>query len=155
MKLVVSDEDKDTEDDVENIAVPAHTDYFEVENIDLSSLKDGKITAKLYDGEDEVATFEIVKNTVAPDSASARTERVSTKTATLSLEGKGVNPITKVKYLVQDYDAAPITDSSKLTKSVDVENNKLTDATIVDDLDSNNAYKVYYVVENKYGSQSE
>ena len=155
LKLVVSDEDKDTEDvTVENIAVPAHTDYFEVENIDLSSLKDGKITAKLYDGEDEVATFEIVKNTVAPDSASARTERVSTKTATLSLDGMGVNPITKVKYLVQDYDAAPIEDPSKLTKSVDVENNKLTDATIVDDLDSNNAYKVYYVVENKYGSQS-
>ena len=38
LKLVVSDEDKDTEDvTVENIAVPAHTDYFEVENIDLSS----------------------------------------------------------------------------------------------------------------------
>lgn len=169
LKLVISDKDENKIE--KNIVVPAHTDYIDtlkevevegedevkVKDLDLSGiadLKDGKITGKLYEGDKEVATFEIVKNTVAPDSASARTERVSTKTATLSLDGMGVNPITKVKYLVQDYDAAPIEDPSKLTKSVDVENNKLTDATIVDDLDSNNAYKVYYVVENKYGSQS-
>ena len=164
LKLVISD--KDEKKIEKNIVVPAHTDYIdtlkevegedEVKDLDLSGiadLKDGKITGKLYEGDKEVATFEIVKNTDAPDVTGVKTERVNTKSATLSLEGMGENPITKVKYVVKKASEGE-PELTELTNSVDIQNNKLTNATIASDLETNTVYKIYYVVENEYGSQS-
>ena len=155
LKLVISDENESTPDIERSVVIAAHTDYIEVAGIDLSSLSDGTVTGKLYDGDKIVGTFEIVKNTVAPDVTNVRTNRVSTRKATLSLDKLGTSDITKVKYLVKGKDEDAPASKDELTNSVDVQNNKLTDATVAENLETNLAYKVYYVVENQYGSTSE
>ena len=156
LKLVISDQDEDTADIEKNIEIPAHMDYVTPlhSGIDLSGLKDGTVTASLYDGDKLVAKYEIVMNTDnAPNTASVRTNRVSTREATLSLESMGASNVTKVRYVVLDKDAAE-PQVKELTNSLDVQNNKLTDATIASDLETNKVYKVWYIVENEYGSIS-
>ena len=151
LKLVVADQDKDTADKEQEVTIEAHKDYDTFTGIDLSGLKDGTITASLYDGDKLVAKYEIVKNTVAPNTASVKTNRVSTRSATLSLESRGTSNVTKIKYVVLGKDEAEPS-AEALTKSLDVSNNKLTDAIIADDLKTNTAYKVWYMPENEYGS---
>ena len=155
LKLVVSDSNKDTADKEMSITIPAHTDYVEVSNIDLSALAEGTITGNLYEGDKIVASFEAVKNTVMPSATNVRTDRVSTRQATLSLEGMGVNKITKVKYLVLGKDEAAPSNKEDLTGSADVQNNVLSDLVVSDNLQTNEVYKVYFYVENEFGSQSE
>ena len=155
LKLVISDQDEDTADIEKNIEIPAHMDYvtpLPPSGIDLSGLKDGTVTASLYDGDKLVAKYEIVMNTDnAPNTASVRTNRVSTREATLSLESMGASNVTKVRYVVLDKDAAE-PQVKELTNSLDVQNNKLTDATIATDLNTDTVYRVWYIVENEYGS---
>ena len=154
LELVVSDSDEETADVKKQVEIPAHMDYVTVSGIDLSGLKDGTLTAILYDGDEVVAKYEIVKNTVVPASAKVSTDRVSTRSATLSLESMGESNVTKVRYLVTESSVDEQPAVTKLTKTLDVQNNKLTDATIADDLKNKQQYKVWYLVENEYGSIS-
>ncbi len=150
LKLVVSDGENKVE---QNVTVSAHTDYMEIALSSLAGLKDGTLTVDLYDGETIVGTVQVVKNTVVPDATNVNANRTSTRNATLSLEKCGASDVTKVKYVVKGMnDATPAL--TELTNSVDVQNGKLTDAQIADNLQTNTAYKVFYVVENQYGSQS-
>ena len=150
LKLVVSDGENKVE---QNVTVSAHTDYMEFALSSLTGLKDGTLTVNLYDGETVVGTFKIEKNTVIPDATNVNANRTSTRNATLSLEKCGASDVTKVRYVVKGInDATPAL--TELTNSVDVQNGKLTDAQIADNLQTDTAYKVFYVVENQYGSQS-
>ena len=150
LKLVVSDGENKVE---QNVTVSAHTDYMEIALSSLEDLKDGTLTVNLYDGETIVGTVQVVKNTVVPDATNVNAKRTSTRNATLSLEKCGTSDVTKVRYVVKGInDATPAL--TELTNSVDVQNGKLTDAQIADSLQTNTAYKVFYVVENQYGSQS-
>lgn len=150
LKLVVSDGENKVE---QNVPVSAHTDYMEIALSSLEGLKDGTLTVNLYDGETIVGTVQVVKNTVVPDATNVNAKRTSTRNATLSLEKCGTSDVTKVRYVVKGInDATPAL--TELTNSVDVQNGKLTDAQIADSLQTNTAYKVFYVVENQYGSQS-
>ena len=150
--------DKDGKKVEENVQVPAHTDFVEnFATVDLKSeeankLADGTLTVNLLDGDKIVGTVSLEKNTVAPAAARVTTNRVSTRKATLSLESMGTSNVTKVRYVVKGINDAAPTTVDELTGSVDVQNNKLTDATVAEDLATNTAYKVYYVVENQYGS---
>ena len=150
LKLVVSDGENKVE---QNVPVSAHTDYMEIALSSLTGLKDGTLTVNLYDGETIVGTVQVVKNTVVPDATNVNAKRTSTRNATLSLEKCGTSDVTKVRYVVKGInDATPAL--TELTNSVDVQNGKLTDAQIADNLQTDTAYKVFYVVENQYGSQS-
>ena len=150
LKLVVSDGENKVE---QNVTVSAHTDYMEIALSSLAGLKDGTLTVDLYDGETIVGTVQVVKNIVVPDATNVNANRTSTRNATLSLEKCGASDVTKVRYVVKGInDATPAL--TELTNSVDVQNGKLTDAQIADNLQTDTAYKVFYVVENQYGSQS-
>lgn len=154
LKLVVSDSDEATLDVEKQVEIPAHMDYVTVSGIDLSGLKDGTLTAILYDGNEVVAKYEIVKNAnVKVDTAKVSTDRVSTRSATLSLESMGESNVTKVRYVVLDKEASQ-PNIEALTKTLDVQNNKLTDATIADNLVNKQQYRVWFVAENEYGSIS-
>lgn len=135
--------------------IPAHTDFVKIENIDLSSFKDGAVTLTFVEGDKAVAKVETTKNTVAPADTNVTTKRVSTKQATLSLEKCGESDITKVHYLVQGVDEAAETDITKLTGEIAVSNNTVKEASVATDLETAKAYKVTYVLENAYGSMSE
>ena len=163
LKMVASDNDNTTADvtaneDDENyeVTIDPHTDYDEIENIDLSSLKDGNITINLYDENEKiVATVQVVKNTTEPKVTNVVANRTSTRNATLSLEKMGASDITKIKYMYEALDGSTKPENvTELTKSADIQNNKLDGLTIATDLDTDVAYKVYFVVENQYGSQS-
>ena len=150
LKLVVSDGENKVE---QNVTVSAHTDYMEIALSSLIGLKDGTLTVNLYDGETVVGTFKVEKNTVVTDATNVNANRTSTRNATLSLEKCGASDVTKVRYVVKGInDATPAL--TELTNSVDVQNGKLTDAQIADNLQTNTAYKVFYVVEYQFGSRS-
>lgn len=123
--------------------------------IDLSSFDDGIITLTMKDEEGNVVgQYKMEKNTVLPEATNVNTNRTGTKTATLSLEKCGESGITTVKYIVKGLnDAEPALD--ELTNTINASNGKVENAQIADYLDTKTAYKVYYVLENEYGSQSE
>lgn len=137
----------------DNVTIEAHKDYIERE-VNLSSLEDGNLEIKLLDGEEVVAKVTAEKNTIVPNATNVRTNRVSTKSATLSLDVCGESEITKVYYTVVKSDAgAP--NEEDLVKTIDIKNNSISDANVSNELETNKAYKVYYVLENAYGSKSE
>ncbi len=158
LKMVASDNDNTTADKESLITIPAHTDYYESkegEYIDLSTLAEGNITINLYDEDEKiVATVQVVKNTTEPKVTNVVANRTSTRNATLSLEKMGASDITKIKYMYEALDGSDTPAVTELTKSADIQNNKLDGLTIATDLDTDVAYKVYFVVENQYGSQS-
>ena len=143
--------------EVENVTIPAHTDFVEgFVSEDLNTLADGTITINLYEGEKIVATLSVEKNTVTPDVAKVTTNRTSTREATLSLEKMGASDVTKVNYVVSPIDTEiGSVDEKTLTNSVNVENGKLENAVIARSLETDKAYKIFYTVENQYGSKSE
>lgn len=143
--------------EVQNVEIPAHTDFIEAfETADLNTLADGTITINLYEGEKIVATLSVEKNTVTPDVAKVTTNRTSTREATLSLEKMGASDVTKVNYVVSPIDTEiGSVDEKTLTNSVNVENGKLENAVIARSLETDKAYKIFYTVENQYGSKSE
>ena len=158
LKLEISDKDGNKLELVnEEITIPAHTDFVDgLQLEDLSDLPDGTITINLYDGETIVATLNVEKNTVTPNVAKVSTNRTSTKEATLSLEKCGESDITKVNYIVKAIDNGSETATDEeLTNSINVENGKLENVVIAQNLETGKAYKIFYVVENKYGSKSE
>lgn len=159
LKMVASDNDNTTADKESFITILAHTDYYESkegEYIDLSTLAEGNITINLYDEDEKiVATVQVVKNTTEPEVTNVVANRTSTRNATLSLEKMGASDITKIKYMYEALDGSTKPENvTELTKSADIQNNKLDGLTIATDLDTDVAYKVYFVVENQYGSQS-
>ena len=153
LNISVADSDASTADVEDTVKIPAHTNYVEKE-VDLSSLADGSVEVKLLDGEEVVATATAEKNTIIPNATNVRTSRTSTKAATLSLDVCGESGITKVYYTVVKSDAgAP--EEENLVKTIDVKNNSISDVNVSNELETNKAYKVYYVLENAYGSKSE
>ena len=165
LTLVVSDENQETADVTQTVPVVAHTDYMNITVNSLASLTDGTLTITLKDGETVVATAKVQKNTQSVASSKVTTNRTSTRNATLSLESCGETEIAKVKYIVMplkddnsgdlaDGYTAP-TEVSKLTNILNAENGTITNAQIASDLQNNTAYKVFFAVENAYGSQSE
>ncbi len=153
LDVKVSDSDGATEDVEDTVKIPAHTNYVEKE-VDLNSLADGSVEVKLLDGEEVVATATAEKNTIIPNATNVRTSRTSTKAATLSLDVCGESGITKVYYTVVKSDAGDPNEED-LVKTIDVKNNSISDANVSNELETNKAYKVYYVLENAYGSKSE
>lgn len=142
------------------IKVAAHTDYQKIEGVDFSALEDGKLTIQLVNEDKTVAgtvTTEI--NTVLPAVAQVRTERTSTSNATISFNNMGDSDIVKMYYVVAQTE--PTWDSSKneftglTTKTMAVSNSKVENAQVSDELTTKETYKVYFVVENSYGSKSE
>ena len=104
----------------DTVTIEAHKDYIEKE-VNLSSLEDGNLEIKLLDGEEVVAKVTAEKNTIVPNATNVRTNRVSTKSATLSLDVCGESEITKVYYTVVKSDAgAP--NEEDLVKTIDVNN---------------------------------
>lgn len=136
------------------VVVSAHTDYVEKTGISLSNYDDGNIQVQLLDGENVVATVTSVKNTVVPNATNVITDRVSTKSATLSLEACGDSDITKVYYAVAGKDET-ISDEEEIANEITVSGNKISAETVSNELDTNTAYKLFYVLENSYGSKSE
>lgn len=164
LKLEVSDKDgKKVE--IDDLRIPAHTDFIEdilannkKEPLDLSksNFANGNITINLYEGEKIIATLSVEKNTVVPAVAKVTTNRTSTREATLSLEKMGESDVTKVNYVVKAIvDGSETATEEELTNSVNVENGKLENAVIARSLETDIAYKIFYTVENKYGSKSE
>lgn len=131
--------------------------------IDLSSFDDGIITLTMKELDEEgnvidnvVGQYKMEKNTVLPEATNVNTNRTGTRTATLSLEKCGESGITTVKYIVSDdldNDVAP--DKKDLTNTINANNGKVSNVQIADNLETKTAYKVWYVLENEYGSQSE
>ena len=139
---------------VGTVTVPAHTDYLET-NVNLSGLKDGKVTITFVEDKTVVAKVEAEKNIVEPVATNVTTKRTSTKQATLSLEKCGESDIVKVHYLVQPIDEATKTDVADLKETITVSNNKVENATVSTELETAKAYKVTYALENTYGSVSD
>ena len=128
--------------------------------IDLSSFDDGIITLTMKELDEEgnvidnvVGQYKMEKNTVLPKATNVNTNRTGTRTATLSLEKCGESGITTVKYVVKGLnDAEPALE--ELTNTISASNGKVSNVQIADYLETKTAYKVYYVLENEYGSQS-
>lgn len=123
--------------------------------IDLSGFADGIITLTMKDPEGNVVgQYRMEKNTVKPEATNVNTNRTGTRTATLSLEKCGKSGITTVKYIVLSKDdTKPSKD--KLTNTINANNGKVENVQISDNLETNKVYKVYYVLENEYGSISD
>ena len=130
--------------------------------IDLSSFDDGIITLTMKELDEEgnvidnvVGQYKMEKNTVLPKATNVNTNRTGTRTATLSLEKCGESGITTVKYVVKGLNDAEEPALEELTNTISASNGKVSNVQIADYLETKTAYKVYYVLENEYGSQSE
>lgn len=143
--------------------ISAHTDYKAIENIDFSGVSDGTIMIQLRNEKDViVGTVTTEINTVLPEAALVRTERTSTSEATMSFSAMGNSDIVKMYYVVvKSTDSAPTWDVAKseftglTTKTMKIDGSKLENALISNELTTKLAYKVYYVLENSYGSKSD
>lgn len=137
------------------------------ETVSLAGKEDGTYTIQLVDKTTEkevLAKATVVLNTVEPASAKVSTNRESWDSAKMSLTNKGESDITKVYYVVQN-----TTDNTKptfdkedtkkfdkgTTKSVQATNSKVTNEIVSTELAKGATYKVYYVLENSYGSMSD
>ena len=124
----------------------------------LKDLADGVLQGTLIDtanNDEIVGKFEVTKNTeLVPAVANVNADRTGTRTATLSLEKCGESDITKVKYVVLEATKGEPSQEA-LENTINVTNGKVENVQIANDLSTNTAYKVWYVVENQYGSQSE
>lgn len=161
LSIKVTGIDKTTKEETEEtktIVIPAHTDYVDTSKLntpvtfDFSNYENGVIKIEILDGQEVVAKANAEKNTDVPVAANVRTDRTSTKSATLSLEACGDSDIVKVYYLVSTTKPSP---EEKLVNTIDVTGNKVSNYTITSDLSTNEASKVWYVLENSYGSKSE
>ena len=151
-RLSVVFEDEDGFEAAKGISIDAHSNYDEtsVSTASFKKLKDGVIKGKVMDGDKVVGTFTTEKNTVVPNATKVITNRVSTKSATLSLEACGDSDITKVHYLVSSSEPS----EDELVNELEVSGNSITDVTVSNELATKTSYKLYYVLENSYGSKS-
>lgn len=150
LKITVTDKENGKIEDT--VTIEAHKDYIEKE-INLSSLKDGNLEIKLLDDKEVVAKVTAEKNTIIPNATNVITNRISTKSATLSLNACGESGITKIYYAVVE-SASEAPEKEELVKTINVNNNSIADVNISNELETNKAYKVYYILENAYGSKS-
>ena len=144
------------------VTIPAYTSQVTVDAINMSSIAEGKITGKIVatiDGKETVlGTFNFEKNTKdIPKASQIITNRVSTPEATISFNACGESDITKMYYVIEEI---PVSDEPEKPdvlkgKTIDVNGSKLENAVISEELKNNEAYKIYYVLENSYGSTSE
>lgn len=142
-------------EETETVTIPAHTDFVKLPTtFDFTDYANGDIKIELLDGETVVATVTAEKNTVVPNATKVLTDRVNTKKATLSLEACGNSDIVKVHYLVKaDDESEPAED--ELENEISVSGNTVSEAVVSNELETDEAYKVYYILENSYGSKSE
>ena len=142
-------------EETETVTIPAHTDFVKLPTtFDFTDYANGDIKIELLDGETVVATVTAEKNTVVPNATKVLTDRVNTKKATLSLEACGNSDIVKVHYLVKaDDESEPAED--ELENKISVSGNTVSEAVVSNELETETAYKVYYILENSYGSKSE
>lgn len=142
-------------EETETVTIPAHTDFVKLPTtFDFTDYANGDIKIELLDGETVVATVTAEKNTVVPNATKVLTDRVNTKKATLSLEACGNSDIVKVHYLVKaDDESEPAED--ELKNEISVSGNTVSEAVVSNELETETSYKVYYVLENSYGSKSE
>ena len=144
------------------VTIPAYTSQVTVDAINMSSIAEGKIAGKIVatiDGKETVlGTFNFEKNTEdIPTASQVITNRVSTPEATISFNSCGESDITKMYYVIEEL---PVSDEPEKAdvlkgKTIDVNGSKLENAVISEELKNNEAYKIYYVLENSYGSTSE
>lgn len=133
------------------LKMPAHTDLIEVK-IDVSSIPDGKIAGTVIEENKTETKFVTEKSTVEPNATNVKTNRVNTKTATLSLNSCGDSDVVKVYYeVVKHNDTQP----EKIENVITVSNNSVKDETVATDLDTDTAYDVWYVLEDSFGTKSE
>ena len=147
------------------VTIPAYTSQVTVDAINMSSIAEGKITGKIVatiDGKETVlGTFNFEKNTKdIPKASQIITNRVSTPEATISFNSCGESDITKMYYVIEVIKEVPASDEPEKAdvlkgKTIDVNGSKLENAVISEELKNNKAYKIYYVLENSYGSTSE
>ena len=155
VKITGKDNNGDKIETTQAVTIPAHTDFVELsQKFDFTSFADGNVKIELLDGEEIVATTTVEKTTVVPKATKVITNRVNTKSATLSLEACGDSDIVKVRYLVvNSEDGEPAED--ELKNEISVSGNKVSAQYVSNELDTETAYTVYYVLENSYGSKSE
>ena len=138
--------------DQKDLKIPAHTDQIEV-NVDLSKIPDGKIVGTMQVQDDKTETkFTTEKSTIAPKATNIITNRISTKSATLSLKSCGNTDIAKVYYEVVKNEAEK---PSKIEKEITANNGEVSNVNIAEDLETDTAYDVWYVIEDSFGSKSE
>ena len=147
------------------VTIPAYTSQVTVDDINMSSIAEGKIAGKIVatiDGKETVlGTFNFEKNTKdIPKASQIITNRVSTPEATISFNSCGESDITKMYYVIEVIKEVPASDEPEKAdvlkgKTIDVNGSKLENAVISEELKNNKAYKIYYVLENSYGSTSE
>ena len=146
------------------VTIPAYTSQVTVDDINMSSIAEGKIAGKIVatiDGKETVlGTFNFEKNTKdIPKASQIITNRVSTPEATISFNSCGESDITKMYYVIEVIKEVPASDEPEKAdvlkgKTIDVNGSKLENAVISEELKNNKAYKIYYVLENSYGSTS-
>ena len=73
----------------------------------------------------------------------------------MSLEYAGEDQLTKIYYKVVKSNDPAILDATKLTETEIITGNQLTNKLIANNLEASLDYKVYYQVENSYGSKSD
>ena len=145
-------------------------------NGNLSSLfladgtKDGNYTGLLKDSDEKIIakfTFEVCLGDI-PEAYSIKAERDGTPNGKLSLVGHGESPIVKVYYTIAKLDASGEPDSDEPgntsvnsgkikfsdMKVLNVTNNKLDSALLDRTLVNDEAYRVYFIVENAKGNRS-
>ena len=144
-----------------DVTVPAYTSKVPVDLGDittkLADFEDGIVNGKIVTTENgktvTVGTFTFERRTsVLPEAARVTTNRTSTPDATISFVAKGDSDVVKMYYVVKEISEAAPTTLEELTETINVTNNKLENATITTTLENDKAYKVYYVLENSYGS---
>ena len=155
VKITGKDNNGDKIEETETITIPAHTDFVKIPTtFDFTDYANGDIKIELLDGETVVATVTAEKNTVVPNATKVITDRVNTKKATLSLEACGDSDVTKVYYVVAGKDET-ISNKEDLVNEIAVSGNKISGKIVSNELDTDTAYKLFYVLENSYGSKSE
>lgn len=143
-----------------SVKLNAHTNYVEQSlsssTTGFTNLVDGKITGQLLERDKVVGSFTTEKNTTVPNAIKVLTNRVNTKSATLSLDACGDSDIVKVYYKVQKTSEPELDDGDEdeLVNTIEVSGNSISNVTVANDLETKEAYKVYYMLENSYGSKS-
>ncbi len=158
-KIVVVKADKSEVDLKTNIAITPYTSQLNVSLGDLSkntNIVEGTNKAKLVDKNGKtLSEFTFEKSTTSlPKAAAVTTERISTPEATMSFKATADSNVVKMYYVVLPILSSAPTTFTALTKSVDITDNKLENIVIANDLQNDQAYKVYYVLENSDGSRS-
>ncbi len=144
---------------------------------------DGTIYFRLFDEKDTkyetpLGETKVIKNTVEPTIAKVSAERNDTNNATVKATRYGTSDITTIYYCAVPNDAIKDSPPNKdavswnaktkifsksedgvegdytpVTRKIEVKSDSIDE--VINGLDNSKAYRIYYVVENSYGSQTE